>query len=129
MGRRPGSCIPPNAGKGRPKGIPNKPKPQPIPLSAEQVSLVFKKAFDELQKTRKSSVLGWAKDNPTEFYRLTARFIPQAIAVQGHNGGAVKMEVSARPMLTPEQWLEAHGVKLSIEGVVIPDLLKLVKGD
>lgn len=57
---------PPNAGKGRVKGVPNK-----LTKSArEAFALAFEESggFAELTE--------WAKQNRTEFYKLYARLIP-----------------------------------------------------
>jgi hypothetical protein len=68
---------PPNAGKGRPKGVPNK-----LTKSAREA---FQLAFDAIQagNTRLSD---WAKANPTEFYKLYARLIPVEHVGEGGEG-------------------------------------------
>lgn len=65
-----GKPKPPNAGKGRPKGSPNK-----LTSSAKQA---FALAFEQIGGAR---ALGqWAAENPTEFYKLFARLIPTELA-------------------------------------------------
>ena len=66
-----GNRRPPNAGKGRQKGVPNK-----TTLAAkEAMELAFQGlgGVDALKK--------WAEDNPTEFYRIWSRLIPTASSV------------------------------------------------
>lgn len=66
-----GTRRPPNAGKGRVKGVPNK--------FTKSVKDAVKAAFDDLQGDKKANLLAWAKENPTEFYRLAAKLIPAAV--------------------------------------------------
>lgn len=42
------------------------------------VKETFSKVFFELQKNAKDkhTLLNWAKENPTEFYKISAKFIP-----------------------------------------------------
>ncbi len=62
---------PPNAGKGRVKGVPNK--------FTTTVKEAVKAAFDELQGDGSANLVAWAKANPTDFYRLAGKLIPAAI--------------------------------------------------
>ena len=70
---------PPNAGKGRPKGVPNK--------STAKVKEALALAFEGIGgvKTLKS----WAMDNPTEFFKLWAKMLPQEIS--GPDGEPIKV--------------------------------------
>ena len=65
MGARKGT-RPPNAGKGRVAGVPNK-----LTKSAREA---FQLAFEGMGGYPK--LQAWALDNPTEFYKLYARLIP-----------------------------------------------------
>lgn len=38
--------------------------------------------FVELQKDSKANLFAWAKNNPTDFYKLSAKLIPKAIDVK-----------------------------------------------
>ena len=60
-------------GKSR-KGVPNK--------ITRTVKEVFQAAFDEMQQTKHANLLTWGKENPNEFYRLTAKLIPAAMEVK-----------------------------------------------
>jgi hypothetical protein len=62
---------PPNAGKGRVKGVQNK--------LTRTVKEAVQAAFDSLQKHKKANLEEWAKENTTEFYKLAAKLIPAAI--------------------------------------------------
>jgi hypothetical protein len=76
---------PPNAGKGRPKGVPNK--------FTGTVKSAFEAVFKDLQADPKQPyALGqWAKTEPQEFYKLAAKLIPQDI----------KASVSGSLVVTP----------------------------
>lgn len=67
---------PPNAGKGRPKGVPNK-----VTKSAREA---FQLAFQEAGGGEGLSA--WAKANRTEFYKLYARLIPVEHVGEGGSG-------------------------------------------
>lgn len=66
-----GKRRPPNAGKGRVKGVPNK--------FTSSVKEAVKAAFDQIQGDPAANLVTWAKANPTEFYRLAAKLIPAAV--------------------------------------------------
>lgn len=86
-GRRPGA--------GRKEGTPNK-------LSGtakENVLAVF------LRLGGIDAMVKWGKENPTDFYRLYARLIPQQIDVEAN----VRVcDVSDTP-LTPDEWQKKFG--------------------
>lgn len=62
---------PPNAGKGRKAGVPNK--------LTKTVKEAFEAAFASAQKLPGVKLEDWMKDNPTEFYKIAAKLIPQDI--------------------------------------------------
>lgn len=68
---------PPNAGKGRPKGSRNK-----TTVAAREA---FQHAFDGLGGV--DSLIVWAQENRTEFYKLFGRLIP--VEHSGEGGGAI----------------------------------------
>lgn len=76
------------AGPGRPRGLANK-----LTRSAKQA---FEHAFEQLGGT--DALTKWAKDNPSDFYRLYARLIPKPLEVTGPEGGPV--EIVAAPKFT-----------------------------
>lgn len=67
---------PPNAGKGRKAGTPNK------------VTRAFKEAvlaaFHELDGV--DGLVAWGKENRTEFYKIAARLIPHEVIGPGPDG-------------------------------------------
>lgn len=77
---------PPNAGKGRPKGSVNK----------------TTKAFKEAVLKVYQDIGGdeffaeWAKENPTEFYKICSRLIPQE--------GTLNVDVTSYVMRAPEPY-------------------------
>lgn len=68
--------LPPNAGKGRPKGSPNK-----ITKAAREA---FEHAFDAIGGT--DALAKWARTHRTEFYKLYARLIPVEQRIGGVEG-------------------------------------------
>lgn len=62
------------AGPGRPKGLQNK-----ITLTVKEA---VKKAFDELQGKPGVSLADWAESNPTDFYRIAAKLIPNTVEAE-----------------------------------------------
>lgn len=66
---------PPNAGKGRVKGVQNK--------LTRSVKDAFEAAFHALQKDPKGKLSAWAKANPTDFYKLASKLIPHDLQVSG----------------------------------------------
>lgn len=63
--------LPPNAGKGRKKGVPNK--------FTRSVKEAVQAAFDEIQKDPKANLIAWGRANPGDFYRLSGKLIPTAV--------------------------------------------------
>jgi hypothetical protein len=58
--------------KGKPKGATNK-----ITKSVKEAFVI---AFSELQKDKEAKLSNWAKENPTEFYKLAAKLIPTSVS-------------------------------------------------
>lgn len=56
---------------GREKGVPNK--------VTKDVKATFLEVFIELQKDKKANLSSWAKENATDFYKLSSKLIPAAI--------------------------------------------------
>ena len=69
---------------GRTKGTPNK--------ATASVKAAMRAAFDGIGGVK--SLTSWAKDNPTEFYKLFARLIPTEVT--GADGGPVEHAVAVR---------------------------------
>ena len=76
-----GNRRPPNAGKGRPKGTPNK-----LTTTAKEA---FALAFQGMGGA--VALEKWAVENQTEFYKLFARLIPTEVA--GPDGGPLSVSV------------------------------------
>jgi hypothetical protein len=74
------------------KGVkrPNQGKRGPSKLT-QTVKEAFEIAFQELQKAPGARLADWAKDNPTDFYRIAAKLIPQATTaeISGPNGADI----------------------------------------
>lgn len=60
---------------GRTKGVPNK--------FTRSVKEAMEAAFSRLQRDPKAKLTAWAKQNPTEFYKLAAKLIPQQVNLAG----------------------------------------------
>lgn len=73
------------ASPGRPKGSPNK-----VTASIKEV---YEKVFHELQLTEKHALLGWAKNNQTDFYRLIMHLIPKAIEANVTENKITRIEI------------------------------------
>lgn len=48
----------------------------------KSVKDVFKDTFEELQGNPKAKLSAWAKENPTEFYKLCSKMIPAAVELK-----------------------------------------------
>jgi len=59
------------SGGGSRKGSPNK--------LTKSVKEAFEIAFNELQEDKEAKLTNWAKENPTEFYKLAAKLIPTSV--------------------------------------------------
>lgn len=77
-----GRPKPPNAGKGRPKGVPNKVTGK----AKEAIAL----AFEGLGGVPR--LKAWADENLTEFYKLWARLIPTEVTGDGGGPVVVRLE-------------------------------------
>jgi hypothetical protein len=75
---------PPNAGKGRRKGVPNK--------ATASVKAAILEAFEK--RGGVASLVAWAKEDPTEFYKLWGRIAPTEVEVSGPEGGPIAMTVT-----------------------------------
>jgi len=72
------------SGGGSRKGRPNK--------LTKSVKEAFEIAFNELQGDSEANLTNWAKENPTEFYKLAAKLIPTSVnADLTSKGEAVKL--------------------------------------
>lgn len=56
---------------GKVKGTPNK-----LTRTVKETVLA---AFNDLQNDPKANILAWAKDEPTEFYKIAAKLIPTEV--------------------------------------------------
>ena len=76
---------------GKPKGTPNK--------LTKTVKETILGAFNDLQEDPRANIFSWAKENPTEFYKIASKLIPTEISGS--------LEVTKAPMdltkLTDEQ--------------------------
>lgn len=68
---------------GRVAGTPNK-----IP---KQVKDVFFDTFNQLQQDPKANLTKWAKENKTEFYKLSSKLLPIQLAGDPENPLALNM--------------------------------------
>lgn len=59
------------AGAGRPKGSKNK--------VSKTIKAAFERAFTTLQRDPKARLAVWARANPTDFYKLASKLIPQEV--------------------------------------------------
>lgn len=85
---------PPNAGKGRPKGSLNK------------TTKAFKEAVLKVYQDigGDEHFAKWARDNPTEFYKICARMIPQEATVTGDVAHFVVR--APQPFETAQEWVQ-----------------------
>lgn len=86
---------PPNAGKGRPKGIPNK--------KTALVKEAIEDAFAHLQASRDKNLRAWAKANTDQFYmHLLPKLLPLQVNHAGHDGGKIVITWQTDTADTPE---------------------------
>jgi len=71
-------------------GNPGKPKGA-IHHSTRIVKDVFADVFSKLQQDKKAKLESWAKENPTEFYKLAAKLIPIQLTGDADNPVAVNV--------------------------------------
>lgn len=76
-----GSPRPPNAGKGRKKGVPNK--------ATASVKAALLLAFEKRGGVK--ALVLWAETNETEFYKLWGRLAPTEVS--GKDGGPITVKV------------------------------------
>lgn len=82
------SKLPPNAGKGRVKGVPNK--------VTRTVREAFEQVFIALQEHDTASLLEWSKREPEKFYQLAARLIPAEMNIGLTNSALAERIIAAR---------------------------------
>lgn len=75
------NAAPPNAGKGRKKGVPNK----TTVVMKEAIMQVYADLQADTGKQH-GHFKSWAEKNPTEFYKIAAKLIP--ISIGGGDDGA-----------------------------------------
>lgn len=75
--------TPPNAGKGRKKGVPNK-----ITASVKQA---LTEAFERLGGV--PALVSWGERNPDGFYGLWGRLAPREVEMSGPEGAALVIKV------------------------------------
>jgi hypothetical protein len=68
---------------GKVKGTPNK-----LTRTVKETVLA---AFNDLQQDAKANITSWAKENPTEFYKIAAKLIPTEVK------GDVELNVKQLP--------------------------------
>lgn len=72
------------------KGNPGKPKG-----AKNKVTKTFKEllqnAVDALQDDPKANMVKWAKDNPTEFYKIAAKLIPTELQGSVETNGIIRV--------------------------------------
>lgn len=72
------------------KGNPGKPKG-----AKNKVTKTFKEllqnAVDALQDDPKANMVKWAKENPTEFYRIAAKLIPTELHGNVETNGIIRV--------------------------------------
>ena len=74
------------AGPGRPKGVPNK-----ISTSAREAVLQVFEAIGGVAAFSK-----WAKENPTEYYKIHSRLLPKEVELSGTDGGPIKTSIEVK---------------------------------
>ncbi len=79
------------AGPGRPKGVPNK--------VTQTVKEAFEAAFRTLQDQPGAKLDDWAKENPTDFYKIASKLIPTD--VKAELSGSVEFREVVRKIVKP----------------------------
>ena len=74
---------PPNAGKGRKKGVPNK--------TTVEAKRALEMAFQGIGGV--PALQAWANENRAEFYKLWGKLVPTQTNVTGSEGGPITVEV------------------------------------
>jgi hypothetical protein len=102
-----GKPRPPNAGKGRQKGVPNK--------STRAVKDALQAVYADLQESAKDKgdnakgdnghLFAWAEGNPTEFYKLWAKMLPTEIS--GPDGGPIAAQLTDELAALPKNKRDA----------------------
>jgi len=75
---------------GRPKGAENK--------FTKTVRETVLEVFNQLQEDPKHSLAAFAKDNPTEFYKIASKLIPTDLKAEltGQDGQPTKFEITLK---------------------------------
>jgi hypothetical protein len=95
---------PPNAGKGRVKGVPNK--------STAAVKAAMIEAFDQLGGV--PSLVKWGKDNQGEFYKLWIRLLPTEVS--GPDGAPIQAQILDGVASLPKERRDA--IRAALQGAV-----------
>jgi hypothetical protein len=72
---------PPNAGKGRKKGVPNK--------TTASVKAALTEAFEK--RGGVAALVKWANDEPTEFYKIWGRLAPTEVQADVKGGLVIRV--------------------------------------
>ncbi len=103
---------PPNAGKGRLKGVPNK--------TTVAVKQALQAVYADLQNEGggdNAHLLSWAKANPGEFYKLWCKMLPTEIS--GPGGGPIPLQaelVSRIATLAPKDREQLRALAHKLDG-------------
>lgn len=87
-----------NAGKGRPLGSPNK--------ATASVKAVLEEAFEKMGGV--SSLVTWAKNEPTEFYKLYAKLLPVQVQADMKHNGTISIIVDTGVSRAPDEDADAE---------------------
>jgi hypothetical protein len=79
---------PPAAGRGRPKGSPNK----TTALMKDAIAAVYSDLQEQFPERDHGHFFTWASTYPTEFYKLASKLIPLQVA--GEDGGAITVVIN-----------------------------------
>lgn len=81
---------------GRQKGTPNK--------TTAMMKAAIEDVFEKLQDKEggdNAHFLGWAQENPTEFYKLSSKLLP--LQLTGADGGAIELSIGERILRARER--------------------------